>query len=102
VTLADAVATARRRKLTGKYWHQGSTRHPLVSWTDPAAGPGRYHRTGEPGVWYASNRGKVHGLSFSVISSMKVSIHSRFVAVLVVCRSTSKYSISPTKRLVRI
>jgi len=56
VTLADAVATARRRTLTGKYWHQGSTRHPLVSCTDPAAGRGRYHRTGEPGVWYASNR----------------------------------------------
>jgi RES domain-containing protein len=56
VRLADAVATAPRRKLTGKFWHQGSTRHPLVSCTDPAAGPGRYHRTGEPGVWYASNR----------------------------------------------
>lgn len=23
---------------------------------DPARGPGRYHRTGEPGVWYASNK----------------------------------------------
>lgn len=56
MTLADAVATAPRRKLTGKYWHQGSTRHPLVSCTDPAGGPGRYHRTGDPGVWYASNR----------------------------------------------
>lgn len=56
MTLADAVATAPRRKLTGKYWHQGSTRHPLVSCTDPAAGPGRYHRAGESGVWYASNR----------------------------------------------
>lgn len=56
MTLADAVATARRRTLTGKFWHQGSTRHPLVSCLDPAAGPGRYHRTGEPGVWYASNR----------------------------------------------
>lgn len=56
MTLADAVATAPRRKLTGTYWHQGPTRHPLVSCTDPASGPGRYHRTGEPGVWYASNR----------------------------------------------
>jgi RES domain-containing protein len=52
----DAVATAPRRKLTGKYWHQGPTRHPLTSCADPARGPGRYHRTGEPGVWYASNR----------------------------------------------
>jgi RES domain-containing protein len=56
VTLAEAVATARRRKLTGKYWHHGSTRHPLLFCTDPAAGPGRYHRTDEPGVWYASSR----------------------------------------------
>jgi RES domain-containing protein len=53
---ADAVATAPRRKLTGSYWHQGPTRHPLTSCADPARGPGRYHRTGEPGVWYASNR----------------------------------------------
>ena len=52
----DAVATAPRRKLTGSYWHQGPTRHPLTSCADPARGPGRYHRAGEPGVWYASNR----------------------------------------------
>ena len=96
--LADAVATAPRRKLTGNYWHQGSTRHPLVSCTDPAAGPGRYHRTGEPGVWYASNRGsKVRGLSSSVTSSMTVSSHSRFDAASVVYRSTSRYSISPIR-----
>lgn len=56
MTLADAVATAPRRKLVGNYWHQGPTRHPLTSCTDPARGPGRYHRTGEPGIWYASNR----------------------------------------------
>lgn len=56
MTLADAVATAARRKLHGNYWHQGPTRHPLTSCADPARGPGRYHRTGEPGVWYASNR----------------------------------------------
>jgi RES domain len=56
VSLGDAVATAPRRKLTGSYWHQGPTRHPLTSCADPARGPGRYHRTGEPGVWYASNR----------------------------------------------
>jgi RES domain-containing protein len=51
-----AVAKAPRRKLAGKYWHQGPTRHPLISCSDPANGPGRYHQTGEPGVWYASNR----------------------------------------------
>jgi hypothetical protein len=56
VTRADAVATAPRRKLTGNYWHQGSTRHRLVSCTDPARGPGRYHRGGASSVWYASNR----------------------------------------------
>ena len=33
MTLADAVSSAPRRKLTGKFWHQGSTRHPLVSCT---------------------------------------------------------------------
>ena len=52
----DAVATAARRKLTGSFWHQGPTRHPLTSCADPARGPGRYHQTGDPGVWYASNR----------------------------------------------
>jgi RES domain-containing protein len=56
VTLAAAVATAPRRKLAGHFWHQGPTRHSLVSCANPAGGPGRYHRTGEPGVWYASNR----------------------------------------------
>lgn len=56
MSLADAVASAPRRRLTGRYWHQGATRHLLTSCADPALGPGRYHRTGEPGVWYASNR----------------------------------------------
>lgn len=56
MSLADAVASAPRRRLTGSYWHQGATRHLLTSCADPALGPGRYHRTGEPGVWYASNR----------------------------------------------
>jgi RES domain-containing protein len=27
-----------------------------VSCTDPARGPGRYHRTGAPGVWYGSSQ----------------------------------------------
>jgi hypothetical protein len=56
VKLADAIATAPRRTLKGTYWHQGPTRHPVTSCADPARGPGRYHRTGEPGVWYASNK----------------------------------------------
>jgi hypothetical protein len=42
--------------VTGKYWHQGGTTHPLVSCPDPARGPGRYHRPGEPGAWYASSQ----------------------------------------------
>lgn len=56
MSLAAAVATAPRRRLTGSYWHQGATRHSLTSCADPALGAGRYHRTAEPGVWYASNR----------------------------------------------
>lgn len=56
MSLTDAVATAPRRRLTSQWWHQGPTRHPLTSCADPARGPGRYHRQGEPGVWYASNQ----------------------------------------------
>lgn len=56
MSLGDAIATAPRRKLVGNYWHQGPTRHPVTSCADPALGCGRYHRTGDPGVWYASNR----------------------------------------------
>lgn len=56
MNLADAVATAPRRTITGHWWHQGPTRHPLTSCADPARGPGRYHQPGEPGVWYASSQ----------------------------------------------
>ena len=56
MSLDHAVTTARRRQLTGAYWHQGATKYPVTTCADPARGPGRYHRTGEPGVWYASNR----------------------------------------------
>lgn len=56
MSLADAVATAPRRRISGRFWHQGPTRHPLTSCADPARGPGRYHRTGDPGVWYASSQ----------------------------------------------
>lgn len=47
---------APRRRLTGRYWHQGPTRHQLASCADPGRGDGRYHRAGEPGVWYASSQ----------------------------------------------
>ena len=56
MSLADAIASAPRRQISGRFWHQGPTRHPLTSCADPARGPGRYHRTGEPGVWYASSQ----------------------------------------------
>ncbi len=56
MSLADSVASAPRRRISGRFWHQGPTRHPLTSCADPARGPGRYHRTGEPGVWYASSQ----------------------------------------------
>lgn len=56
MSLADAVANAPRRQISSRFWHQGPTRHPLTSCADPARGPGRYHRTGEPGVWYASSQ----------------------------------------------
>lgn len=56
MSAGDHASTAPRRRLTGSFWHQGPTRHVLTSCADPARGPGRYHRTGEPGVWYASSR----------------------------------------------
>lgn len=56
MSLADAIATAPHRRLTGRWWHQGPTRFPLTSCADPAVGAGRYHRRGDPGVWYAANQ----------------------------------------------
>ena len=56
MNVADAVASAPRRQISGRFWHQGPIRYPLTSCADPARGPGRYHRTGEPGVWYASSQ----------------------------------------------
>lgn len=56
MNLAEAVATAPRRQISGPFWHQGPTRHTLTSCADPADGPGRYHRTGDPGVWYGSSQ----------------------------------------------
>ena len=54
--LADAVSAAPRRKLSGRFWHQGSPRRPVDSFADPARSEGRYHRLGGPGVWYASDQ----------------------------------------------
>lgn len=56
MSVGHKVSSAPRRRLTGSYWHQGPTRHHLTSCADPAQGPGRFHRPGEPGVWYASSR----------------------------------------------
>ena len=56
MNVADAVASAPRRQISGRFWHQGPTRHPLTPCADPARSPGRYHRTGEPGVWYGSSQ----------------------------------------------
>lgn len=56
MSIEAAAAAAARRRLTGRYWHQGATKYSVTTCADPAFGPGRYHRTGEPGVWYASNR----------------------------------------------
>lgn len=51
-----AVATLPRRRITGRFWHQGSPRRAIESFADPARGSGRYHTAGGPGVWYASNQ----------------------------------------------
>lgn len=50
-----AVEQAIPRVVTGAWWHQGPVARPLVACPPTAFGPGRYHRTGEPGVWYASS-----------------------------------------------
>ncbi len=51
-----AIAAAPRRRISGRFWHQGSPRRPVESFPDPARGDGRYHVAGGPGVWYASNQ----------------------------------------------
>jgi RES domain-containing protein len=43
------------RVLTAVVWHQCSPRHALLDAANPAVTTGRYHRTGGPGVWYASS-----------------------------------------------
>lgn len=51
-----AIATARRRTVTGTFWHQGPTRRDLVSCAHPAVTDGRYHQRGGTGVWYGSDQ----------------------------------------------
>lgn len=36
-------------------WHQTRPRRGLLDFADPARSPGRYHRAGDPGMWYASS-----------------------------------------------
>jgi RES domain-containing protein len=50
------VATAPGRTLRGWFWHQGPTGRDLTSFATPAVTPGRYHRLGGTGVWYASDQ----------------------------------------------
>ena len=53
---ASLVASIPRGKLAGRFWHQGSPNRPLLSVAAPAGTDGRYHREGDPGVWYASSK----------------------------------------------
>ena len=41
--------------LTVTVWHQCSPKHKLLEAADPAVTTGRYHRAGDPGIWYASS-----------------------------------------------
>ncbi len=50
-----ARALPAARILTGTFWHQCSPKRRLLDVTDPAVTPGRYHRVGGGGVWYASS-----------------------------------------------
>jgi RES domain-containing protein len=49
-------ASVPGRWFSGRFWHQGPTRHPLGSFADPAVTDGRYHCHGGAGAWYASDR----------------------------------------------
>ena len=43
------------RILTGKFWHQCPPARRLLDAANPAETSGRYHRSGDSGVWYASS-----------------------------------------------
>ena len=48
------MAAAPVRVCSGLVWRQCAPTRRLVDVASPAAGPGRYHRVGEPGAWCAS------------------------------------------------
>jgi RES domain-containing protein len=48
------VAAARVRVFSGRVWRQCAPARRLLDLASPAAGPGRYHRAGDDGAWYAS------------------------------------------------
>jgi RES domain-containing protein len=48
------VAAARVRVFSGRVWRQCAPTRRLLDLASPAAGPGRYHRAGDDGAWYAS------------------------------------------------
>lgn len=56
MSLADRIASAPRRTIAGRFWHQGPTRHDLLSCASPARTDGRYHQRGGSGVWYGSDQ----------------------------------------------
>lgn len=56
MSLADRIASAPRRTIAGRFWHQGPTRHDLLSCANPARTAGRYHQRGGSGVWYGSDQ----------------------------------------------
>ena len=43
------------RVLTATVWHQCSPHRELLDTANPAVTTGRYHRFGDPGLWYASS-----------------------------------------------
>jgi RES domain-containing protein len=43
------------RVLTATVWHQCSPQRELLDAANPAVTTGRYHRVGDPGIWYASS-----------------------------------------------
>lgn len=53
--LDTIVGSLGRKTITGQWWHQGPNGRPFLFCPDPSRGPGRYHRAGGPGAWYASS-----------------------------------------------
>jgi hypothetical protein len=53
--LDTIVGSLGGKTITGQWWHQGPNGRPFLFCPDPSHGPGRYHRAGGPGAWYASS-----------------------------------------------